>query len=125
MDGYKVTIVESSKELTAKERIAMKDTSNAIKLDEVTKPEEPFVFTPVFYASIHVDNPNSEDKEYTQYIFVDNDGTKYMTGSKSFFDSFLNIWNEMDGEQEEWSIEVTKHPSKKYSGKFFLTASIV
>lgn len=125
MDGYKVTITESSKELTAKERIALKDTSNAIKLDEVTKPEEPFVFKVSAYAKIHVDNPNSEDKEYDQYIFVDDDGTKYMTGSVSFFDSFINIWNEMDGEQEEWSIEATKHPSKKYNGKFFLTASIV
>lgn len=56
MDGYKVTITESSKELTAKERIALKDTSNAIKLDDVTKPEEPFVFKVSAYAKIHVDN---------------------------------------------------------------------
>lgn len=125
MNGYTVTITESSKDLTAKERIALKDTSNAIKLDEVCKPEEPFVFTPALYAKIHVENPNSEDKEYDQYIFVDTEGRKYMTGSQSFFDSFINIWNEMGDEQEEWSIEVTKHPSKKYSGKYFITASIV
>ena len=125
MNGYVVTITNSSKELSAKERIAMKDTSNAIKLDEVCQPDSPFVFNPVAYAELHIENPNSEDKEYDQYIFVDHEGTKYMTGSKSFFDAFKNIWNEMEGEQEEWSIEVTKHPSKKYSGKYFITASIV
>ena len=125
MDGFTVSITEASKDLTAKERIALKDTSNAIRLDEVTKPNEAFVFSPALYAKIHVVNPKSEDKEYDQYIFVDKEGTKYMTGSSSFFDSFKNIWDEMDGENEEWSIEVTKHPSKTYKGKFFITASII
>lgn len=125
MDGFTVTITEASKDLTAKERIALKDTSNAIRLDQVCKPDESFTFSPVLYAKIHVINPNSEDKEYDQFIFVDESGAKYMTGSTSFFDSFLNIWNEMKDEKEEWAIEVTKHPSNKYKGKYFITASIV
>lgn len=125
MDGYRVTIVETSKELTAKERIALKDTSNAKRLDELCKPDTPFVFAPALYAKIHVINPNSEDKEYDQFLFVDADGTKYMTGSSSFFDTFIAIWDEMKDEEEEWAIEVTKHPSNKYKGKYFITASIV
>ena len=125
MDGFTVTITEASKDLTAKERIALKDTSNAIRLDQVCTPDESFVFNPVLYAKIHVINPNSEDKEYDQYIFISKDGTKYMTGSVSFFDSFINIWNEMKDEEEEWGIEVTKHPSNKYKGKYFITASVI
>ena len=45
-EDYNVTIIESMKELSAKERIrAKKSTSTAIKLDEVVTPENPFMRT--------------------------------------------------------------------------------
>ena len=43
MNGYSVSIKETSKELTAKQRIALKDTTNAIKLDEATQVEDVFI----------------------------------------------------------------------------------
>ena len=39
MNGYSVSIKESSRELTAKQRVALKDTTSAIKLDEATQVE--------------------------------------------------------------------------------------
>ena len=40
MTGYNVKVTNSSKELSARERVAVKDTTNAIPLDEATKTGE-------------------------------------------------------------------------------------
>lgn len=125
MVGYSVTIKESSKELTARERIMLKDTTNAIKLDEVAGGDTPFVMTPAAYAILAVHNEKAQDgKDYEQYIILTEDGTKYVTGSSSFWNSFISIWQEMEGE-DAYSIEVYKRDSKNYKGKQFLTCSIV
>lgn len=122
---YAVKIVESSKELTAKERIKMKDTSNAVKLDAVLDGDEPLCITPVMYAILNVHNDKADDPDYQQYLVVDESGTKFVTGSSSFWNSFISIWSEMEGETEEWMLEVYKKDSKNYSGKKFITCSIV
>lgn len=122
---YAVKIIEASKELSAKERIKMKDTSNAMKLDVVLDGDDPLVITPVMYAIISVHNDKAEDPDYQQYIVVDESGTKFVTGSTSFWNSFIEIWNEMAEESEEWSLEIYKRDSKNYSGKKFITCSIV
>lgn len=126
MNGYNVEIKEVSKELSARERIMLKDTSNAIKLDEVGGTDSPFVFTPVAYAILAVHNEKSTDNpDYEQYIILSSDGYKYVTGSPSFWSSFINIWKEMEKENESFDIEVYKKDSKNYKGKQFLTCSIV
>lgn len=122
---YAVKIIEASKELSAKERIKMKDTSNAMKLDVVLDGDDPLVITPVMYAIISVHNDKAEDPDYQQYIVVDESGAKFVTGSSSFWNSFIEIWNEMAEESEEWSLEIYKRDSKNYSGKKFITCSIV
>lgn len=125
MTGYSVEIKESSKELTPRERIIFKDTSNAIKFDEVVTDEAPFVLTPVGYAVLNIHNEKSKDnKDYNNYLILAEDGNKYVTGSTSFWTSFIDIWNEMQGE-EQYSIEVYKMDSKNYKGKKFLTCSII
>lgn len=125
MAGFAVTITEASKEFTARERIMVKDTSNAIKFDEVVTTDSSFVLTPVAYAVLSVHNEKSKDsKDYQQYIVIADDGNKYITGSYSFWNSFIAIWEEMEGE-EQFSIEVYKKDSKNYKGKQFLTCSIV
>ena len=125
MNGYSVTIKETSKELTARERIMLKDTTNAIKLDEVTGVETPFVMTPTAYAILSVHNEKAQgDKDYEQYIIMTEDGAKYVTGSESFWNSFISIWQEMEGEGA-FSIEIYKKDSKNYKGKQFLACSIV
>ena len=125
MEGYKVSIKEVSKELTARERIMLKDTSNAIKLDQATSSDEPLVITPVAFAILEIHNEKSDNVNYENYIIMDASGNKYVTGSPSFWNSFIEIWDEMEDEPEEYSIEVYKMESKNYKGKQFLTCSIV
>ena len=123
MNGYSVSIKETSKELSAKQRIALKDTTNAIKLDEATQVE-PVIINVDMYAILAVHNEKSENPDYDNYIVVDKNGTKYVTGSASFWSSFMDIYEEMIGEDEEWAINVYRVPSKNYKGKDFITCSI-
>ena len=123
MEDYKVEIKESSKDLSARERISLKDTTNAIKLDEALA-EGNVIITPVDYAILAIHNEKAEDKDYENYIIVDKSGTKYVTGSSSFWNSFIEIYEEMKDEDEEYSILAYRVESKNYKGKYFLTCSI-
>lgn len=123
MENYKVEIRESSKELSARERISLKDTTNAIKLDEALA-EGNVIITPVDYAILGIHNEKADDKDYENYIIVDKSGAKYVTGSSSFWSSFIEIYEEMKGEDEEYSILAYRVESKNYKGKYFLTCSI-
>lgn len=123
MENYKVEIKESSKVLSARERISLKDTTNAIKLDEALA-EGDVIITPVDYAILAIHNEKADDKDYENYIIVDKLGTKYVTGSSSFWNSFIEIYEEMSGEDEEYSILAYRVESKNYKGKYFLTCSI-
>lgn len=125
--AYTVTVAESSKELSAKERIALKDTTAAIHLDEATAQAgaDGVIINVAAYAVLDIHNDKSDDKDYKNYILMDNEGRTYVTGSTSFWNSFMNIYNEMAGEDEEWSIRAYRRPSKNYSGKDFLTCAIV
>ena len=124
MTGYSVEIKESSKELSAKERIMLKDTSDAVKLDLACN-EKALIITPVSFAVIGIHNEKSDNKDYDNYILQDENGEKYVTGSPSFWASFMDIYNEMKEETEKWSIKVYKLDSKNYKGKQFLTCSII
>lgn len=124
MTGFEAKIREASKVLTAKERVKFKDTTNAIQLDDATK-ESPLVIAPDFYVVLDIHNEHSEDKDYVKYVIVDKSGTKFVTGSESFFTAFKSIIDEMGGTDEDYEIEVYRMPSKNYKGKEFLTCSIV
>lgn len=130
MTGYTVEITEVSRELTAKERVALKDTSNAVSLDNAVDTAEgnKVIIKPVDYAvlSIHNDNAKEgENKDYINYVIIDDKGVKYVTGSDAFYSSFKNIYDEMKGEDEEWALECYKKPSKNFTGKGFITCSII
>lgn len=123
MANFKTTITRSNTELTAKQRIQLKDTADAISLNEVTK-DGAFILTPVVWAKLHVSlETDATSKEYDQIVIVDADGQKYSTGSDSFIRSFIDICEEMEGEEEEWAVKVFRLPSKNYSGDF-LTCTI-
>lgn len=124
MEGFNVSIAECSKELTARERVLMKDTGNAVKFDEVVK-DDPLVITPASYAVLNVHNEKADNKDYYNYIIIDKDGTKYVTGSSSFWNAFKQIWDEMESEDEPYQVEVYKVDSKNYKGKKFLSCSII
>lgn len=124
MAVFEAKIREASKELTAKERVKFKDTTNAVQLDDATK-ENPLVIAPDFYVILDIHNERSEDKDYVKYIVADKGGNKFVTGSESFFTAFKSIFEEMGGTNEDYEIEVYRLPSKNYKGKEFLTCSIV
>lgn len=124
MVGYSVEIKEASKELSAKERIALKDTTSAIKLD-VACDEGDVVITPSAFAVLGIHNEKSDNKDYNNYIIMGEDGQKFVTGSDSLWNSFMDIYNEMKNEDEPWAIRVYKVDSKNYKGKKFLTCAIV
>ena len=125
MEGYTVTIKETSKDLTARERLMMKDRSNATPLDSAVTVETPLVITPDSYAVLSIHNESSDNPDYEKYMIVDKNGQKYITGSVNFWNSFKSIWDEMSKENEEFQIEVYKLESKNYKGKQFLTCSII
>lgn len=124
MTGYEVKIVETSKELSAKERIQLKDTTDAIKLDRATQADSVEIDVD-YYAELSIHNEKSEDKDYASYVIVDKSGERYVTGSPSFWTSFMNIFNEMANETEPWTLKVYRMPSKNREGKDFITCSII
>lgn len=137
--NYSAVIEFASKTLTGKQKAMLKDTTNALSLDELTKSKpikdeagnqvglEPctVVIDPDFYVVLGVHNEKSKDKDYKKYVIVDKSGTKYITGSESLMRSFKDILADMEGEDEEYGIEVYRMPSKNYAGRDFLTCSIV
>ena len=128
--NYSATIVESSRELTAREKVMFKDTQNAISMNdfaEQAKAEDgKAIITDVKgYVHISIHNDKSEDKDYDNYLIIDGAGDKYVTGSQAFWNSFMDIYNEMKDETEPWGIQLNLIPSKNYKGKNVLTCSLV
>lgn len=123
--NYKSTIAFCSKELDARERIRTKDISDAVKLDEATQ-DVPFLDIDVdYYAILDVHNEKSENTDYKVYIVIDKDGKKYVTGSESFYKSFIDITEELaDDGITDFTIKVYRHDSKNYAGKQFITCSL-
>lgn len=126
--NYIVEISECSKELSVKEKIMLKDISNAVRIDEALNESDSFIISPVDYAVLKIHNEKSKnDKDYIKYVILDISGTKYVTGSNSFFNSFMDIYNEMKQEApgEEFGLEIFKRDSKNYNGKYFISCSLV
>ena len=124
MTGYSVKIKEVSKELSAKERIQLKDTTDARKLDKETV-EGAVIIDVDYFAELGVHNEKSGDKDYAVFVLVDKNGEKYTTGSQSLWSSFRGIYDEMCDSDEAWQIKVYRMPSKNREGKDFLTCSII
>lgn len=121
---YTVEIINSSKQLTAKERVLVKDTTNALSLDEATKGGS-FIVDPDYTVLLNIHNEKAENKDYEKLVLVDKAGTKYTTSSNSFINTFFNILAEMNESEEAFQIEIYRRPSNNYKGKEFLTCSIV
>lgn len=128
--NYSAEIVEASREFTARERVMFKDTQNAISMNdfaEQAKSEgaKAIIENVKDFVHIMIHNEKSEDKDYDNYIIVDGAGDKYVTGSQAFWNSFMDIYNEMKDETEPWGIQLNLIPSKNYKGKNVLTCSLV
>lgn len=127
MEGYKVEIVHSTKDLTVREKIRIKDLSNVIQLDDATQQEGNIVIDFDYYVILKVHNEFSkDDKDYNKYVIVDKSGNKFVTGSESVMTSLEGIVDEMaDAGETDFEIEVYRKDSKNYTGKQFLTCTIV
>ena len=128
--NYSATIAESSRELTAKERVMFKDTQNATSMMEFAESAKQegakAIITPITgYVVVDVHNEKSEDVDYKNYIVLGENDQKYVTGSASFWNSFMDIYKEMKDETEPWGIELNVLPSKNYKGKSILTCSLI
>ena len=126
MTGYSVSIENASKELRKKERVMLKDTSDALKLDDVIQGES-IIINPDYWVMLMVHNEKSDNVDYPVYLIVDKNGTKYVTGSEAFWTTFSDIWDEMteDGDEEEWQLKCYKLDSKNFKGKQFITCSVI
>ena len=129
MKGYTSTVREVSKEISVKEKIMLKDTSNAISIDALTQEasinNEKVLIDVDYYAILDIHNEKSDNKDYINFIIVDKSGNKYVTGSESFITTFTDIYEEMKGAGEEnITIEIYRKESKNYKGKDFITCSI-
>lgn len=125
---YEVKIVESSRDLTAKEKIAYRDFGNAIKMDEELTDDSNLLIAPADYVVLDIHNEKAKgNKDYRKYIVIDTAGNKYVTGSESFYTRFIEIFETMkeDAPDEEYQIECYKKPSKNYAGKSFISCSLV
>lgn len=122
--NYKVTVSESSGELTAKQKLQITDTTGAIQLIKATA-ETPILIKPTAWAVLDIHNEKSDDVDYKNYVIIDTDGKVYVTGSSSFWESFKNIIDTMEGSGEDYEVQIFQKPSNNYSGKAFLTCSVM
>ena len=117
--NYSATIIDASRELTARERVMFKDTQNAISLNDFaeqakTEGGKAIVENVKDYVHISVHNDKSDDKDYDNYMIITADGDKYVTGSSAFWNSFKAIYDEMKNEADETS---TKHKTDDFIAK--------
>lgn len=125
MENYSVKIVESSRDLNLKERVAVKNLSDVLPLGDICTVE-PLDIEIDYWVHLHVVNERSDEKEYETFILYDKDGTCYTTSSESFWTSFKSIWDEIILEPDtEWKLRVLSKPSKNRQGKTFLTCTII
>lgn len=120
---YEAKIINSSFELTAKERVMFKDVQNCTKIDIATQ-EAPLMIDVAGYVELLIHNDKATPTEYSNYVIVDKSGERFVTGSASFWSAFQNIWAEMAGVTEEWMLKVYRLPSKNRQGKEFITCAV-
>ena len=127
---YSTKIVNASRELSVKEKITLKDFNDCVGLDTVVTEEQGLIIDPDVIVEVDVHNERAkDDKDYTTIVILDRDGTKYNTSSNSLKESVQDIMEELadldEADKADLKIKVFKKPSKNYSGKYFLTATVI
>lgn len=122
---YKAMVEDSSWTMTAREKLRYTDLTDAIQLDEATQSGDLIVDVDK-WAVINVHNEKSDTVDYMKYVIIDKDEQVYVTGSESFWKSFVQIYEVMSDEGETtYSIKVYRRESKNYKGKDFITCRII
>ena len=127
MEGFSVKIRTASKEVSAKERVAIKDTSNCISIDEATTNNDKVIINYDYHVILDIHNEHSDNKDYVKTVVVDKNGDKYVTGSQSFTTALVDIVDEMveAGEGDNIQLQCYRKDSKNYKGKQFITVSLI
>lgn len=125
MAEYKATVKEASWEMSAREKLRYTDFTDVIQLDEATQAGD-IIIDVDKWAVVWVHNEKSDTVDYAKYVIIDKEGQVYVTGSESFWRSFISIYEVMSDEEETvYSIKVYRRESKNYKGKDFLTCRII
>lgn len=129
-EDYSTVIAGSSRELTVKEKITLKDFNDCVGLDTVVSETDGLIIDPDVIVEVKVHNERAkDDKDYNTIVILDKNGTKYSTSSNSLRDSIGDIMDELsqltEADKVDLKIKVFKKPSKNYSGKYFLTATVI
>ena len=130
---YKASVAYASRELTARERIQIKDTADAISLDVATAgatAAAPLLIDYAFHAVISIHNDKADNKDYQHLVIVDTAGTKFYTGSDSFRRALEDIIDELTEEgsyntdDDTVTLKIFRKPSNNYTGKEFITGCL-
>lgn len=126
---FNVTIINSNLELSARDRIKLKDTSTATKFDDIINEEgqqNGITVSVKGYAILAIHNEHAKDgTDYEQTVIVTADDTRFVTGSTSFRDNLCDISDELlDEGITEFDILVYKQKSKNRDGKYFITCAL-
>ena len=123
-DDYSSEIKESMKPLTGKQRVRYRDLTASKKLDELVTEDESLKVALDNYIVIAVHNSKADNPDYNVVIVVDKNGESYYTSSETFLKALEGVVKDMEGETEDWGVEIVKKPSSNYKGKFFLTCTV-
>lgn len=133
MNGYKAVVKESVKGLTAREKIAIKALNDVTELNDLVTPEQAVMINIDNVVTVMVHNEKSDNQDYNKYVYIDKDGTKYVSGSEPLYTTVKDILSDIedaiaDGEMDETediTIKVLKKESANYKGQMFLTAELI
>ena len=129
MSNYDVRVSEcGGVELSKKMKAAIStNLSSCIELGEVTQGEASLTINVAGYAVVDIHNERSKgEKDYKKLIIVSTDQQMFITGSPSCMETFIAIWEAMDGEDPTtWAIEFFQMPSQNFKGKSFITCKVV
>ena len=120
---YTADVTNSLKELTARQRIAVKDFSSAEKLNDIITADNPhFTIDVDNIIKVSVHNEQSKgNSDYDVVIIIDKDGKKYRTGSETAYTSALEIYRELEAANEldgGFTLDFYKVKSNNFDGDF-------
>lgn len=118
------TIKEVSRELKARDRIALRKGTGILSLKKALDEQKEIHIMPSFYAVLETTDDESGESA-TSLVFEDaKTFKKYRTGSSVFIQSFLSIAEEMRKDKEEnYEICCLKKKSTK-GGNLYLDCEI-
>lgn len=121
--NYTANVTTSLKELTVRQRIAVKDFSAAEKLNDVITADNPhFTIDVDNIIKVSVHNEQSKgNSDYDVIIIIDKNGNKYRTGSETAYTSALEIYRELEAANEldgGFVLDFYKVKSNNFDGDF-------